>query len=79
LYNELHEVIRLREQVDADAELPLYLLLETVVVHLEADLRWIEMCDARLADLKKYKLPTPQPLPRGRPRQSPSNSGNADE
>jgi DNA-binding PadR family transcriptional regulator len=78
LYNELHEVIRLREQVDAEAELPLYLLLETVVVHLEADLRWIEMCDSRLADLKKYKLPTPQPLPRGRPRQSARSTVNPD-
>jgi DNA-binding PadR family transcriptional regulator len=70
LFQELHKVMRLREQIDAETDLPLLLLLETAVLHLEADVRWIEMCEARLEELKRYRPPAPQPLPRGRPRNS---------
>ncbi|NWF69211.1 MAG: PadR family transcriptional regulator [Chloroflexi bacterium] len=68
LYQELHDIMALRRQVDADSELPLLLLLETVILHLEADLRWIEMCEGRLDDLKRYRPPKPQRQPRGRPK-----------
>lgn len=67
LYQELHDVIDMRNQVDEQSELPLLLLLETVIVHLEADIRWIEMCEARLPDLKTFSPPEPKPQPRGRP------------
>jgi DNA-binding PadR family transcriptional regulator len=67
LYQELHDVIEMRNRADAQSELPLFLLLETVIVHLEADIRWIEMCEARLPDLKAFSPPAPKPQPRGRP------------
>ena len=34
------------------------MLLDSAIMHLEADLRWIEMCEARLPDLKQYTPPT---------------------
>jgi len=68
LYQQLHEVTELRRQADPQTELPWVLLLESATMHLEADLRWIEMCEARLPDLKRYTPPRPEPKARGRPR-----------
>jgi DNA-binding PadR family transcriptional regulator len=68
LYQQLHEVTEMRRQADAQAQLPWMLLLESAIMHLEADLRWIEMCEARLPDLKRYTPPRLQPKARGRPR-----------
>ncbi len=68
LYQQLHEVTDLRRHADPKTHLPWVLLLDGALMHLEADLRWIEMCEARLPDLKQYTPPTPPPKPRGRPR-----------
>lgn len=68
LYQELHDVIDLRNKADEQNELPLILLLETVIGHLEADIRWIDMCEARLPELQQFRPPKPKPKPRGRPR-----------
>jgi len=68
LYQVLHEVTEMRAQADPATELPWLLLLDSAVMHLEADLRWLEMCESRLPDLKRYRPPAPEPKPRGRPR-----------
>jgi DNA-binding PadR family transcriptional regulator len=69
LYQELHQVTDLRRKADPRRELPWVLLLDSAAMHLEADLRWIDMCEARLPDLKHYTPPPPPPpRPRGRPR-----------
>jgi DNA-binding PadR family transcriptional regulator len=68
LYQQLHEATDLRRRADPRAELPWVLLLDSAIMHLEADLRWIEMCDSRLPDLKQYSPPHPEPKQRGRPR-----------
>jgi DNA-binding PadR family transcriptional regulator len=68
LYRQLHEVTELIRQADPRTQLPWILLLESATMHLEADLRWIEMCEARLPDLKHYTPPRPVPKLRGRPR-----------
>ncbi|MBI5931900.1 MAG: PadR family transcriptional regulator [Chloroflexi bacterium] len=68
LYRQLHDVTELRRQADPITQLPWVLLLESAVMHLEADLRWIEMCEARLPDLKRYNPPEPEVKARGRPR-----------
>jgi DNA-binding PadR family transcriptional regulator len=68
LYQQLHEVTELRRKADPRVELPWVLLLESANMHLEADLRWIEMCEARLPDLKDYTPPKPEIKVRGRPR-----------
>lgn len=68
LYQQLHEVTELRRKADPRRQLPWVLLLDSAVMHLEADLRWIEMCEARLPDLKHYTPAKPEPKARGRPR-----------
>lgn len=68
LYRQLHEVTQLAREADPRTQLPWLLLLESAIMHLEADLRWIEMCEARLPDLKHYTPPEPEPKRRGRPR-----------
>ncbi|MBI5667960.1 MAG: PadR family transcriptional regulator [Chloroflexi bacterium] len=68
LYQQLHYVTTLLRQADPRKQLPWVLLLESATMHLEADLRWIEMCEARLPDLKHYSPPQPAPKTRGRPR-----------
>jgi hypothetical protein len=70
LYQQLHQVTVLRQQASPRKDLPWVLLLESATMHLEADLRWIEMCQARLEDLKNYTPPKPEPKPRGRPRKT---------
>ena len=68
LYQQLHEATELSRQANPRTQLPWLLLLESATMHLEADLRWIEMCEARLNDLKNYSPPKPEPKVRGRPR-----------
>jgi DNA-binding PadR family transcriptional regulator len=68
LYQQLHEVTEMRRQADPQTQLPWVMLLDSAVMHLEADLRWIEMCETRLPDLKRYDPPHPKPKTRGRPR-----------
>ena len=70
LYQQLHEATEMLRQADPDTQLPWVLLLESATMHLEADLRWIEMCEARLPDLKHYTPPKPAPKVRGRPRRN---------
>lgn len=70
LYQELHQVMEMQAQTNPQTELPLLLLLETVVVHIEADIRWLETCTQRIAELKQYQPGTPFPQPRGRPKQN---------
>ncbi len=70
LYQQLHQVTEMLRQPEARTQLPWSLLLESATMHLEADLRWIEMCEARLPELKTYEPPKPPPKPRGRPRRN---------
>jgi hypothetical protein len=41
--------------------------LDRVVMRLEADLRWLEMVEARLDVISRQPLPEPVEKPRGRP------------
>ena len=68
LYQQLHEVTELLRAADPATQLPWILLLESATMHLEADLRWIEMCESRLPALKRFEPPKPAPKTRGRPR-----------
>lgn len=70
LYQQLHQVTDLRRQANPKTQLPWVLLLDGALMHLEADLRWIEMCEARLPDLKQYTPPPPPTKTRGRPRKA---------
>ncbi len=79
LFQQLHQVTTMLRQADPKTQLPWVLLLESASMHLEADLRWIEMCEARLPDLKAYTPPKPAPKPRGRPRRAPQEPATPEE
>lgn len=67
LLSEMHELTRLRAEADPASELPWLLLLERAIMHLEADLRWLDMCEARLDELRRMSTPRHVSQPRGRP------------
>jgi DNA-binding PadR family transcriptional regulator len=68
LFQELHDITEHRRQADPARELAKILLLDKAVMHLEADLRWLDMIEARLDEIKHQPLPEPESKPRGRPR-----------
>ena len=68
LYRELHAITTQRQQADPKKELARILLLDKAVMHLEADLRWLDMIEARLDEVKRQPLPEPVAKPRGRPK-----------
>jgi len=67
LYQVLHQLTAQRSQVDPKTDLAHILLLDSAVMHLEADLHWLEMVEARLDEIKRQPLPEPEIRPRGRP------------
>jgi hypothetical protein len=67
LYRELHRITEQRQLADPRAELATILLLDKAMMHLEADLRWLDMVEARLEDVRRQPRPQPEPRPRGRP------------
>ncbi len=68
LYQQLHRFTRQRMEADPQTELAYVLFLDKVVMHLEADLRWLDMVEARLEEVRQQPKPHPEPKPRGRPR-----------
>ncbi|MGB7539853.1 MAG: PadR family transcriptional regulator, partial [Anaerolineales bacterium] len=71
LYQELHRATARRSEGDPERELSLILLLDKTVMHLEADLRWLDMLEARLDEIKSQPIAMPDLRPRGRPKKSP--------
>lgn len=67
LYQELHTLTRQRGQLDPRSELAKILLLEKAHMHLEADVRWLDMIEMRLDEMKNQPVPEPIPKRRGRP------------
>jgi DNA-binding PadR family transcriptional regulator len=70
LYRELHQATARRSEVDPERELSLILLLDKTVMHLEADLRWLDMLEARLDEIKRQPVREPDLRPRGRPKKA---------
>ena len=68
LYRDLHAITTQRSRADPQKELANILLLDKVVMHLEADLRWLDMIEARLDEIRRQPLPEPETRPRGRPK-----------
>jgi len=68
LYQKLHDITEQRSYVDPGRELALIFLLDKAAMHLEADLRWLDMIEGRLDEIKHQPLPEPEPKPRGRPK-----------
>ncbi len=68
LYRDLHRVTARRQAANPKDELGQILLLDKTAMHLEADLRWLEMVEARLEEVRRQPLPQPEPRLRGRPK-----------
>jgi DNA-binding PadR family transcriptional regulator len=67
LYKELHAVTTQRSRLNPKSALAYLLLLDQAVMRLEADLRWLEMVEARLDEISRQPFPEPVERPRGRP------------
>jgi DNA-binding PadR family transcriptional regulator len=68
LYKELHMVTHQRNAHDPHGALAQILLLDKVIMHIEADLRWLDVVETRLDEIRRQPLPEPEVRPRGRPR-----------
>lgn len=68
LYQDLHALTAQRNQTDAKKALAQVLLMDKAIMHIEADLRWLDMVEGRIEDVKKQPLPEPEVKLRGRPK-----------
>jgi DNA-binding PadR family transcriptional regulator len=68
LFQELHNAITQREGYDPRIEMVQILRLDKIIMHLEAELRWLEMTEQRLEAVKQQPLPESDSRPRGRPK-----------
>jgi DNA-binding PadR family transcriptional regulator len=71
LYQEMHAITTQRSGLDPKTELARILLLDKALMHLEADLRWIDMIEGRIDEVERQPFPTPEMKPRGRPKKIP--------
>jgi DNA-binding PadR family transcriptional regulator len=71
LFQELHDLTARRNALDARLHLARILLIDSAIMHTEAELRWLDMVEARLDDIRGQPLPLPPPRARGRPRKTP--------
>jgi DNA-binding PadR family transcriptional regulator len=68
LFRDLHALTGQRGKADPKTALAQILLYDKAIMHLEADLRWLDMVEARLEEVRRQPLPQPEPRPRGRPK-----------
>ena len=71
LYQELHDATAHRDQHDPHIEMAQILLIDKTIMHLEADLRWLDMIEMRLETIKGQPFPEPEIRRRGRPKKIP--------
>ncbi|MFZ5820783.1 MAG: PadR family transcriptional regulator [Chloroflexota bacterium] len=74
LYQELHAATTQRDAYDPHIELAQIMLSDKTIMHLEADLRWLDMIEVRLEAIQDQPFPQPEIRRRGRPRKG--NSGS---
>jgi DNA-binding PadR family transcriptional regulator len=70
LYQELHAATSLRDGYNPRTEIAQILLLDKSIMHIEADLRWLDITEMRLDEVKGQPLPEPGVRLRGRPRKA---------
>jgi DNA-binding PadR family transcriptional regulator len=75
-YQRLHAITDQRNQIDSSVDLAQVLLLDKAIMYLEADLRWLDMIEARLDDIKRQPRPQPEIRPRGRPKKEEQRSSH---
>ncbi len=69
LYQELHRITTQRQALKPQEALAQIMLLDKAAMHLEADLRWLDMVESRLDEIRSHPPPVPETRPRGRPKQ----------
>ncbi len=67
LFQEMHAATQVRDSYDPQTELAQILLLDKAIMHLEADLRWLDITETRLEEVQRQPLPEPVIRRRGRP------------
>lgn len=67
LYKELHRINVDKLKMDKSKELALHLLMEQASMRIESDLRWIDMVEMRLDEIRSQPMPQPEVKHRGRP------------
>jgi DNA-binding PadR family transcriptional regulator len=70
LYQDLHGLTTQRNNLNPKMALAQILLHDKAIMHVEADLRWLDMIEGRLDEVKKQPLPEPEVKARGRPRKN---------
>lgn len=70
LFQKLHDLTLRRNQANPRLELAQIFLLDKIIMHVEADLRWLDMIEARLDEVRRHPPPEPEHRPRGRPKSS---------
>lgn len=74
LFQQMHAATDQRDEYDPRTEMAQILLMDKTIMHLEADLRWLDMVEMRLETIRQQPLPTPQIHRRGRPRKGDNGS-----
>lgn len=74
LYQELHDATAQRDGYDPHSEMAQILLVDKAIMHLEADLRWLDMTEMRLEAIKGQPFPQPEIRRRGRPKKGDKGS-----
>jgi len=74
LYQELHDATAQRDGYDPHLELAQILLFDKAIMHLEADLRWLDMIELRLEVIKDQPIAEVEIRKRGRPKKGDKGS-----
>jgi DNA-binding PadR family transcriptional regulator len=77
LYQEMHDATAQRDTYDPQVEMAQILLTDKTIMHLEADLRWLDMIEMRLEAIKGQPFPEPEIRKRGRPKKIPQATDDA--
>lgn len=70
LYQDMHQLTVHRSRSDPHYELARILLYDKAIMHLEADLRWMDTIETRLDEIMRQPFPEPDLRPRGRPKKN---------
>ncbi len=74
LFQDLHDATAQRDTFDPHSELAHILLFDKTIMHLEADLRWLDMIEMRIEAIKDQPIAEVEIRRRGRPKKGDKGS-----